>query len=166
MAGISRLTRSWARKRCSPSWEETRCTTNISSLSYTKVGHDALLIASSFSLSYLRISLAPAYELWFKQILFEVDSVRDLFLGKETISEHFGAAASEMARTGAVASSAPSLTSAMAAASLQLHGESAAMLDERRMLEIKRMGRVVMILKVRFRCILRTATAHHHLFPP
>ena len=34
--------------------------------------------------------LFKAYELWFKQILFEVDSVRDLFMGKETVEVRMG----------------------------------------------------------------------------
>ncbi|TRY73180.1 hypothetical protein TCAL_08175 [Tigriopus californicus] len=69
---------------------------------------------------HLFIIVHQTYELWFKQILFEVDSVRDLFMGGEKIMK-----------------------------SLQTKTTVAAVLDERRMLEIiKRMHRVVMILKL------------------
>ena len=107
---------------------------------------------------HLFIVIHQAYELWFKQILYEVDSVRDLFMGKETLEEHFGDSAPAATTVG----SAPSFSALRAmAATLPGGGPkrtprdrrdslyTSQMLDERRMLEIiKRMGRVVMILKV------------------
>ena len=80
-------------------------------------------------------SSSPAYELWFKQVLYEIDSVRDLFLGREHLLKLFGPdcnknADDEEEDEGGL-------------------GLERGILDERRMLEIiKRMDRVKMILKV------------------
>ena len=75
-----------------------------------------------------------AYELWFKQILFEIDSVRNMFMEAETlphISEEIQE--EENGETAAITSSGPRYKA----------------VDENNMLEIlNRMNRVVKILKV------------------
>ena len=81
------------------------------------------------------IIIFPAYELWFKQILFEIDSVREMFMEAETLpninEETLG---EEGGDTAATPSSGPRYKA----------------VDENNMLEIlNRMNRVVKILKVR-----------------
>ena len=79
--------------------------------------------------------MKTAYELWFKQILFEIDSVREMFLGSEkwhkiaeTIPEDDTCDDNNQSKDG------------------PRYG----VVDENKMLEIlNRMNRVVMILKVR-----------------
>ena len=79
---------------------------------------------------HLFIIVHQTYELWFKQIIYEIDSIRDTFLGSEKLQE---------------------------IAMLTLNGDEKAkalqdqgmMVDENKMLEInKRLSRVVMILKL------------------
>lgn len=69
-----------------------------------------------------------AYELWFKQIIYEIDSIRDIFLGSEKIQEAALLTMSKARRGSA---------------------DLGMIVDERKMLEInKRLSRVVMILKL------------------
>jgi len=80
---------------------------------------------------HLFIIVHQTYELWFKQIIYEIDSIRDTFLGSERLQE---------------------------IALMTLNGDEKAkkamqdqgmMVDENKMLEInKRLSRVVMILKL------------------
>ena len=82
-------------------------------------------------------SSSPAYELWFKQVLYEIDSVRDLFLGREHLLKLFGPDCNKNAEDDGEEEEGKGL------------GLERGILDERRMLEIiKRMDRVKMILKV------------------
>ena len=75
------------------------------------------------------LSIFSAYELWFKQILVEIDSVREIFIGREFMLQ-------VLAKTeGAEAGEKPKGL---------VH-----VLDERRMLEvIKQMQRIHLIMKV------------------
>ena len=74
-----------------------------------------------------------AYELWFKQILFEIDSVRDMFTGSEKLQNISEEVLEEESETVPVLSDEPKYKA----------------VDENKMLEIlNRMNRVVMILKV------------------
>jgi len=75
---------------------------------------------------HLFIIVHQTYELWFKQIIYEIDSIRDIFMGSEKLQQF----------------SLMSLT----AETLKPEAPS---LDERVMLDInKRLSRVVMILKL------------------
>lgn len=75
---------------------------------------------------HLFIITHQAYELWFKQILYEIDSVRDIFIGSEKMQQL-------------------AMVSQARDHSVQQQG----IVDEGRMLEIiKRMNRIVMILKL------------------
>jgi tryptophan 2,3-dioxygenase len=73
--------------------------------------------------------LISAYELWFKQIIFELDSVRALFSNEEKLHEKYAQARSRNEKMS--------------------HSSEA--IDETRTLEIlKRLNRIVLILKVSF----------------
>ena len=83
------------------------------------------------------IYLKLAYELWFKQILYEVDSVREIFLGAEKLHS--------IQEDG----SEYSFPSSQKLGTDLVSGPKYGDVDENRMLEImNRMNRVVMILKV------------------
>ena len=82
-----------------------------------------------------------AYELWFKQILFEIDSVRDMFMSSETLPNISEETVEEEASEAAATPSNEPRYKAV---------------DENNMLEIlNRMNRVVKILKVRSRELIR-----------
>lgn len=79
---------------------------------------------------HLFIITHQAYELWFKHIIFEIDSIRDIFLGSEKIQQFALLNLDEDKKAEAIS-------------------QQGMIVDERRMLEInKRLGRVVMILKL------------------
>lgn len=79
--------------------------------------------------------LFSAYELWFKQILFEIDSVRYMFMEAETLPNISEEAIDEEAGDTSAAT---------------LSGPRYKAVDENNMLEIlNRMNRVVKILKVK-----------------
>ena len=81
---------------------------------------------------HLFIIVHQTYELWFKQIIYEIDSIRDTFLGSEKLQE--------------IAMAMMALNGDEKAKALQDQGM---MVDENKMLEInKRLSRVVMILKL------------------
>ena len=88
----------------------------------------------------LFIKYLSAYELWFKQILYEVDSVREIFMGDEKLHS--------------IAEESMSNGSDLDLDRMNLskdfnEGPKYGNLNEGRMLEImNRMNRVVMILKV------------------
>ena len=85
--------------------------------------------------------LMTAYELWFKQILYEVDSVREIFMG----ALKFNPNEEQIMTNGSAESSTDKVTLGK-----ESHvGPKYREVDESRMLEImNRMNRVVMILKV------------------
>ena len=90
-----------------------------------------------------------AYELWFKQILYEVDSVREIFMGDEKLHS----IAEESMSNG----SEDLDLDRMNLAKDFNEGPKYGNLDERRMLEImNRMNRVVMILKVSNRYLYKS----------
>jgi len=96
-----------------------------------------------------------AYEIWFKQILYEVDSVRELFLGKDNIDRILESISKSLRETtlngkpdeeGCPASHRKKRVDmcSISEDALQPHE-----VDDAHMLEInKRLNRVVMILKV------------------
>ena len=66
-----------------------------------------------------------AYELWFKQVIYEVDTIREIFLGNETLQKFVAKITGEN------------------------DVDDEMVVDERKMLEInKRLSRIVMILKL------------------
>ena len=85
--------------------------------------------------------LLTAYELWFKQILYEVDSVREIFMGALKLNPN----EEQIMTNGSAESSTDKVTLGK-----ESHvGPKYREVDESRMLEImNRMNRVVMILKV------------------
>ena len=88
----------------------------------------------------LFIKYLLAYELWFKQILYEVDSVREIFMGDEKLHS----IAEESMSNGSDLD-----LDRMSLAKDFNEGPKYGNLNEGRMLEImNRMNRVVMILKV------------------
>ena len=87
------------------------------------------------------IYLKLAYELWFKQILYEVDSVREIFLGVEKLHS--------IQEEGLSDKSKDVFPSSQKLRPDVVIGPKYADVDENRMLEImNRMNRVAMILKV------------------
>ena len=106
------------------------------------------------------ITSIAAYEIWFKQIIYEIDSVRELFLGKanmDRILENIAKGLKDTSLESPEEGSSESTTSAPAARRKKredmcsisedaiYHHE----VDDAHMLEInKRLNRVVMILKV------------------
>ena len=74
-----------------------------------------------------------AYELWFKQVIYEVDTIREIFLGNETLKKF-------------VATITGNNTQSEGDTNNFTHDM---VVDERKMLEInKRLSRIVMILKL------------------
>ena len=87
------------------------------------------------------IYLKLAYELWFKQILYEVDSVREIFLGAEKLHS--------IEEEGLSNGSKEHFPSSKKLGDDLVGGPKYGDVDENRMLEImNRMNRVAMILKV------------------
>ena len=87
------------------------------------------------------VILMTAYELWFKQILYEVDSVREIFMGALKLKPN----EEQNMTNGSTESSTEKLTLGKESRVGPKYRE----VDESRMLEImNRMNRVVMILKV------------------
>ena len=70
-------------RRDSLPWTEGQCTTNTFSLSHIKVSLSCPKILSKNPESGNIEGFFLAYELWFKQVLFEIDSVRNFFMGRE-----------------------------------------------------------------------------------
>ena len=70
-------------RRDSLPWTEGQCTTNTFSLSHIKVSLSSPKILSKNPESGNIEGFFLAYELWFKQVLFEIDSVRNFFMGRE-----------------------------------------------------------------------------------
>ena len=103
------------------------------------------------------IEIVLAYEIWFKQILYEIDSVRELFLGKanmKQILENLANNLKDVAIDGGDDSATNGATSrrkkredmCSISEDAVYHHE----VDDAHMLEInKRLNRVVMILKVK-----------------
>jgi len=79
---------------------------------------------------HLFIIVHQTYELWFKQIIYEIDSIREIFMGSEKLQQF-------------------SLMSLNTSRKDSLEEKPASSVDERVMLDInKRLARVVMILKL------------------
>ena len=74
---------------------------------------------------YVAYIYFSAYELWFKQVIYEVDTIREIFLGNETLQKFVAKITGEN------------------------DVDDEMVVDERKMLEInKRLSRIVMILKL------------------
>ena len=109
---------------------------------------------------FTTITSIAAYEIWFKQILYEIDSVRELFLGKanmDRILENIAKGLKDTSLESPEEGSSESTTSAPAArrkkredmCSISEDAVHHHEVDDAHMLEInKRLNRVVMILKV------------------
>jgi hypothetical protein len=92
-----------------------------------------------------------AYEIWFKQILYEIDSVRELFLGKANMDRILDNIAKTLSDTMTIESedAVPRRRKRDDMCSISEDAVHHHEVDDAHMLEInKRLNRVVMIMKV------------------
>lgn len=90
------------------------------------------------------LDMYAAYELWFKQILYEVDSVRQIFLGSEWTQKE------KIRQQAAKSEEEKRAEGEEQKRRLKVEGPKYGVVDESKMLEIlNRINRIVMILQVR-----------------
>ena len=125
VCAVPSSTRFWRPKNFNLRYSAIKCTTNISSSLLIKV---CSFFTFNSTVDY-SINNFSAYELWFKQILYEIDSVRDIFIGRENLMKVF-----ENLKMNED----------------EAKGNEEFVVDERRMLEIvTRISRCVKIMKER-----------------
>ena len=103
-----------------------------------------------FAHGWSQLQFFPAYEIWFKQILYEIDSVRDLFLGKANMDRILDNIAKTLSDATIESEEVtPRRRKREDMCSISEDAVHHHEVDDAHMLEInKRLNRVVMIMKV------------------